>query len=248
MSKKELLESTAHRSWLPPEKSWSFYQEWNDAVFLHWEVPFDDLRALVPEELELDHFEGKYYVSIVAFQMEKIRPRYLPAVSFISNFYEINVRTYVTAEEKPGVYFLNIEASSSLSAFVCRSLSGLPYEKANIIRTEKSYISLNKKKKFDLNLKFEPNNLKYEKSQLDFWITERYCLYLVSKSKIFRFQTHHREWEIQQITISNLELKYHVGELRFEADNLNSYHYSKGVKVIAWNKEVLKPYSTSYKK
>lgn len=101
MSNKELLKSTEHRSWLPPEKSWSFYQEWNDAVFLHWEVPYDDLRALVPSDLTLDNFEGKYYVSIVAFKMEKIRPRHLPAVSFISNFYEINVRTYVTAQEKP---------------------------------------------------------------------------------------------------------------------------------------------------
>ncbi len=244
-SNKELLKSTDHRSWLPSEKSWSFYQEWNDAVFLHWEVPYDELRTLVPDELTIDHFEGKYYVSIVAFKMEKIRPRHLPSVSFISNFYEINVRTYVTAEEKSGVYFINIEASSSLSAFICRKLSGLPYEKASISRTEHSYISHNAKKQFDLNIKFEPNNDAYQKSQLDSWITEKYCLYIKSKNKVFRFQTHHKEWEIQQMTISNLKVKYYVGELKLEADNLDSFHYSKGVKVIAWNKELVKPYLNS---
>lgn len=246
MPNKELLKSTEHRTWLPPEKSWSFYQEWNDAVFLHWEVSYDDLRALVPTDLTLDHFEGKYYVSIVAFKMEKIRPRHLPAVSFISNFHEINVRTYVTAQEKPGVYFINIEASSSLSAFICRKLSGLPYEKAAIIRTDNSYISHNSLKQFDLNIQFETLNDAYHKSELDFWITERYCLYITSKKKVFRFQTHHREWEIQKLKISNLEVKYHLGELNLEADNLDSSHYSKGVKVIAWNKELV--HSSTYEK
>ena len=34
---------------------------------------------------------------------------------WISSFYEINVRTYVIVEEKPGVYFFSVDASQTNS-------------------------------------------------------------------------------------------------------------------------------------
>ena len=58
------------------------------------------LQILVPAEIEIDLFEGKPWVSLVAFTMEKIRPRYLPYFPPISNFDEINIRTYVKSKNK----------------------------------------------------------------------------------------------------------------------------------------------------
>lgn len=123
-----LIADTHHRPRKLPMGKWQYYQEWNDALFLHFEVDFNILRKLVPKNLNIDSSEGKYYVSVVAFKMEKIRPRNLPSVRFISDFYEINVRTYINNNDKQGVYFLNIEAEKQISAFVARTLSGLPYE------------------------------------------------------------------------------------------------------------------------
>ena len=112
-----------------------------------------------------DSFDGKYWVSIVAFTMEKIRPAYLPPFSPISNFDEINVRTYVIQDGKPGVYFINIEAGKYLSAFLSRMLSSLPYEKSQITRGDNFYRSNNSNKGFNcpaMNYLTKLNNMKSE--------------------------------------------------------------------------------------
>src|SRR5690606_7655888 len=111
----KILSDTKHRTYDLPEGKWIYYQEWNRAVILHWEVTVEVLQKLVPQKLKIDTFDGSAYVSLVAFTMEKIRPRYLPSVSLISNFDEINIRTYIDNDNKKGVYFLNIEAGKLLS-------------------------------------------------------------------------------------------------------------------------------------
>lgn len=46
-----LKSHTAHRPWALPKSPWSYYQEWNDVVFLHYIVNEDLLRTLVPNQL-----------------------------------------------------------------------------------------------------------------------------------------------------------------------------------------------------
>ena len=127
MSNKEILKQTSHRPWDLPTKTWSFYQEWNNAIFLHWEVNIEELQKFIPEVLEIDLHNGKAYVSLVAFTMEKIRPKHLPSFPPISNFHEINIRTYVKHNNKSGVYFLSIEGGKRLSCELAKAISQLPY-------------------------------------------------------------------------------------------------------------------------
>lgn len=233
---KEILSKTSHRPFEMPKGDWIYYQEWNNAVFLHWEIPFQTLRQLVPKPLELDNFEGKYYVSVVVFTMQKIRPKYLPSVSFLSDFEEINVRTYVQKDGKKGVYFLNIEAEKWLSAFVAKSLSGLPYEKSEIQRTENQCISTNKNKSFHLNINFEIGETLQQKTDLDLWLTERYCLFLDLGKKLYRYDIHHEEWEIKSLKINHLEIDYRLENcILNHAPTLT--HYSNGIKVVSWKRE-----------
>ena len=91
----EILNTNEHRPWGMPTEKWRFYQEWNNAIFLHWQVELSELKKFVPKELEIDLFDGKPWVSVVAFTMEKIRPKNLPSFPPISNFHFINIRTYV---------------------------------------------------------------------------------------------------------------------------------------------------------
>lgn len=233
----EVLQSVSHRPWAIPEGQWMFYQEWNRAIFLHFEVPYDVLRKLVPEEIELDQLDGKCYVSIVPFTMENIRPRQLPAVSMVSDFDELNVRTYVKVGGKPGVYFLNIEVGKSLSAFVSRTVSGLPYEKAEMKRTADTYLSLNEKKKFFLRLKFRTSDLIQSKTILEKWLTERYCLYVYVNEELFRYEIHHKEWPIKTILFENLELEYKIGDLHLTEADVIASQYSDGLIVVSWDKE-----------
>lgn len=233
---KEILSKISHRPFEMPKGDWIYYQEWNNAVFLHWEIPFQILRQLVPKPLELDNFEGKYYVSVVVFTMEKIRPKYLPSVSFLSDFEEINVRTYVEKDGKKGVYFLNIEAEKWLSAFVAKSLSGLPYEKSEIHRIENQCISTNKNKSFHLNINFEIGETLQQKTDLDLWLTERYCLFLDLGKNLYRYDIHHEEWEIKSLKINHLEIDYRLENcILNHAPTLT--HYSNGIKVVSWKRE-----------
>jgi len=143
MGIKEILNTTEHRPWKIPSDTWKFYQEWNNAIFLHWEVELSDLEKFVPKELEIDLYQGKPWISVVAFTMEKIRPKNLPAFPPISNFEEINVRTYVKSNNKTGVYFLSMEGGKKLSCKISKSISELPYRYSKIKRMQNSYRSYN---------------------------------------------------------------------------------------------------------
>jgi uncharacterized protein len=234
-----ILSEISHRPFELPTRPWKYYQEWNNALFLHWEIPFDTLRKYVPARLHIDSYDGKYYISLVAFTMQKIRPKNLPAVKFISDFHEINLRTYIDNDNRKGVYFLNIEAEKHLSAFIAKKLSGLPYEKAIIKRTRNTYNSKNSVKKFSLDAEFEVKQRLLNKSDLDKWLTERYCLYVDTNRSLFRYDIHHKEWELKNVVIKKLDLSYQVGDISIKGKQPGFIHYSDGVKVIAWRKHKL---------
>jgi len=236
MTIKEILNKTEHRPWEMPSENWQFYQEWNDAIFLHWEVDYDELRKYVPAALEIDLFEGKPWVSLVAFSMEKVRPRNLPYFSAISNFDEINIRTYIKSENKTGVYFLSIEGGKKLSCKVAKGFSGLPYRHSVISRTEYQYQSFNKEFNDNFEIEFKLGDVINKKTKLDKWLTERYSLFQDVNDSINVFEVHHAEWPIREIEIVRLEVNYP----RFQnllKNGPKKIHYSEGVQVVSWDKQ-----------
>lgn len=232
----EIISETSHRPFPLPTGQWTYYQEWNKALFLHWTIPFETLRKLVPDKFKIDKIDNNCYISLVAFTMEKIRPRILPSISFISDFAEINIRTYIDNNGRKGVYFLNIEAEKTLSTFIAKQLSGLPYEKSNIKRTDKHFISKNSKKDFSFDAEFETQSIKVNKTELDKWLTERYCLYLDIDNEFYRYDIQHKEWQIKTVNLKRLKLKYQIGDIKL-TEQPNLTHYSNGVKVIAWKRQ-----------
>ena len=233
----DIISTISHRPFPLPNGNWKYYQEWNNALFFHWAIPQDILRKCVPEKFTLDHFEDVCYVSLVAFTMNQIRPRYLPSISFISDFDEINLRTYIDNDNKKVVYFLNIEASNLISTYIAKYLSKLPYEKSDILRTDTKYTSKNAKKGFFLDTEFEIKEGLKHKTALDKWLTERYCLYLDKDRDFYRYDIHHKEWELKNIDIKRLNLNYKIAELNLSNKTADFTHYSEGVKVISWVRE-----------
>ena len=235
---------TSHRPWALPSGKWAYYQEWNRVLFMHWKVPANEIQQLLPANLTLDTHNNTAWISLVPFTMEKIRPNGIPAFTPISNFHEINVRTYVTADNKPGVYFLNIEAQKYLSAYIARQLSGLSYEKSVIERQidsiQHTYKSVNQSKAFQLNAVFETGNPVNNKTPLDIWLTERYCLYLGVNNQLYRYQIHHQPWELQEVQLKSLETVYTIGNISLNRPP-DLAHYSEGVQVIAWKREQVNP-------
>lgn len=240
MSKiKEILANAQQRSLEYPSEKWRYYQEWRRALFLHWEVSIQDLAKLIPTNLQIDTYKDKAYISLVAFSMKNTRPRNWPAWQLVSEFDEINIRTYIKNQGIPGVYFLSIEAGKKLSAKIARILSGLPYQAANIFRTNTEYSSRNSLKSFHLDTTFQVGREIVNKSALDKWLIERYYLYFDKGSELYRYQIHHPEWEINEIKIQNLDLKYQFGDLKLSNNPVLS-HFSNGVEVVAWSKVKVK--------
>ncbi|MES2629158.1 MAG: DUF2071 domain-containing protein [Bacteroidota bacterium] len=241
MSRKgNILKEIVHRPWELPSGEWRYYQEWNDALFLHWRIPAEILQKLLPEGLELDLFEGEAWVSVVAFTMEKIRPRFLPALSLISDFHEINVRTYVKHKEKSGVYFISMEGQKLLSVLVSKALSGLPYQRANISRKLhnglSSYSSVNNRKQFRLEAEYDVLPDEYQPTALDKWLVERYCLFVDIGNELFCYEIHHLPWKIAKVKLEYLKLDYKIGDLAIGKAAPELTHFSEGVEVLAWEK------------
>ena len=241
----KLLAISAHRAdWKPIDNNWQWYQEWNRALFLHWKIDAVLIQPFIPKGLTLDTIENQAWVSAVAFSMEQIRPKILPALEFISNFHEVNVRTYVTDGLHKGVYFLSIEAQKYLSGYVAKTFSGLPYEKADIRRStgnEHSYSVKNRRTGNYLHVDYNTGNPLNEKTPLDTWLTERYYLFLKKGKYIRRFAIHHTEWPLYNFNIHKIELSYQLDTLKLVHDNIDLIHYSEGVRVVAWPVEILSP-------
>ncbi len=243
MSIKEIINGSEHRPWSIPKEKWRFYQEWNNAILMHWQVELNNLKQFVPKDLEIDLYNGKPWISLVAFTMQGLRTRNLPSFPPISNFDEINIRTYIRANNKTGVYFLSIEGGAKLSCMLAKAISQLPYRHSKMKRAEGTYLSKNSKNNERLKLSFSIGEELLEKDKLDLWLTERYALFQDNDNSINEYEIHHLEWPLKNIGINNLE----IGYSRFNKLLNNSpsrSHYSEGVKVIAWRKKKLASYGT----
>lgn len=235
MTVSEIILENKHRPWDLPQGEWKFYQEWNDAVFLHWKVNPETLRSFVPNELEIDLIDGEAWVSAVAFKMQRIRPRYLPSFKPISDFDELNLRTYVKFNGKSGVYFLSIEAGNAISSKLAEVISELPYTYSEMRRSDNQFTSSKPKQGDKISISYRVQPREENKTPLDRWLTERYALFQDGKHGLNSFEIHHVEWPISNLELTDFDFNYpRFVELICGRPNL--CHYSTGVEVLAWDK------------
>lgn len=185
-------------------------QRWSELLFAHWPVPLAAVRPLVPTSLPLDTYDGSAWISIASFYLSHLRPRYLPALPWISEFPELNVRTYVSLGGKPGVYFFSLDAGSAFAVEAARALYRLPYLRADMRTARRSdgrvsYASRRtdrRGKPATFEATYSPAGpvTRAAPGTLDHWLTERYCLYAVDGgSRVWRAEIHHHPWPLQPV-------------------------------------------------
>src|ERR1700723_2444942 len=116
-----LLETINHRPYPPPPTPWIMTQTWLELLFAHWTLPAEQIRSQIPSALDLDLHEGCAYVGVVPFRMSNVRLRATPAVAGLSEFLELNVRTYVTVGGVAGVYFFSLDAANLIAVNIARA-------------------------------------------------------------------------------------------------------------------------------
>ena len=116
-----------------PEGLHAMWNTWRDLLFLHWSFPVETVQALLPPGLAVDSWDGRAWVGVVPFEMENIRPRFIPPVPGISYFLELNVRTYVVdSEGRTGVWFFALDCNQPLAVSIGNRVFRLLYRHAQM--------------------------------------------------------------------------------------------------------------------
>ncbi len=234
---------TDHRPWPLLSRPWAWTQAWLDLCFVHWEVDPDELQRLLPAGLELDLYDDKAWIGIVPFDMEGVMRRPFPAISWLSDFPEINVRTYVRHGGKHGVWFFSLDVPNRLAVWVARAFYHLPYRYARIGMkrdlNEVAYKVRGRESRFDAI--YRPGeDIHPTFDSFDAWCTERYCLYSADRQgNLYRGEIHHRQWPLQRAEIeireNNLTNFIAVG------DQHPSVLYCPEIDVVIWPLEPVEP-------
>jgi uncharacterized protein YqjF (DUF2071 family) len=203
----QILDEIGHRRWPLPDGPWVMTQSWHDLLFAHWPVDAGALQDKLPAGLPLDTFDGQAWLGVVPFRMTNVAPRGVPAIPLVSSLIELNVRTYVTLHDKPGVYFFSLDANSAIAVAAARALFGLPYYAATMQTEQRDarvlYTSA-RRTKMDGVAEFAATYRPIGAVQtakpgsLEYFLTERYCLYTVDKRfRANRLDIHHPPWPLQ---------------------------------------------------
>ena len=245
------LEDIAHRPWPLPRSAWVMHMTWQDLLFAHWPVPAAALRPLVPKTLEIDIFDASAWLGVVPFRMSGVRLRGLPPVPGTSSFPELNVRTYVTAEGKPGVWFFSLDAASRIAVRAARAWFHLPYFDARMESRrngeEVAYTSWRTPAAAggappaDFAARYRPTGDAYRSARgsLEHFLTERYCLYAgdsanADDSRLWRGEIHHQQWLLHpaEAEILRNTMTAPLG-LRLP-DTRPLLHFACHLNVVAW--------------
>ena len=216
-------------------------QRWSRLLFLHWPIPAEELRPLLPRGLALDTYAGQAWVGLVPFVVTGARPVFLPSVPGVSSFVEVNVRTYVHHRGgDPGVWFFSLDASSRVAVYVARTLYHLPYRFAEMasdvhgarVRFRSRRIAPGPRPG-TCAVEYDPRGAvaPARPGTLEHFLLERYVLYAAHAGRLYQGRVHHAPYPMQEATMEGLaeDLIAVAGLVRPPRDPL--VHYASGVDV-----------------
>jgi uncharacterized protein len=239
------LEHVAHRPYPLPGGRWVMGQSWFELLFAHWPVPVEVLRPHVPESLEVDAFDGSGWLGITPFRIEALRIRGVPPPPFVSSFRELNVRTYVNRDGRPGIWFFSLDASSRVAVRAARRLYRLPYFHALIEwRNEDDRIHFRSTRqegrpaRFDAEYRPVGDAFHAEPGTLEHFLVERYCLYAQHAGRVYRAEIHHPPWPLQAAEADVAAETMPPPEIALPAQ-APLVHFSARIDVVVWRSRAI---------
>jgi len=219
------------------------HQNWGKLLFMHWAIDAKLLDPLIPSQLSIDTFDGAAWIGVIPFTMWGIRASFLPSLPGTGSFHELNVRTYVHVEGVPGVWFFSLDAASNLAVWAARKFYHLPYFNAEMTldqtRETIAYASrrIDKRGKpaeFHATWTIGKALAQSKPESLEFFLTERYCLYSVHHGQLYRARIFHQPWPLrsaslgshQSTMIESLGIGQPAGEPLL--------HYAESIAVDIW--------------
>lgn len=225
-------------------------QSWHDLLFAHWPLPADALRPLIPPRLRIDTYDGTAWIGVVPFVMRRTRPFRIPLPFGLGDLPELNVRTYVVAGDKPGVWFFSLDAGSAPAVWAARRWYHLPYYNARMtVRAEREGIYFSSHRRHGgappaaFEARYGPTTAPYsaEPGSLEHWLTERYCLYASDRrGNLYRGENQHAPWPLQA---AEAEITTHTmcraHGISLPEDKPPLLHFARRLDVVFWGLEKL---------
>ena len=171
---------------------------WYDTFFIHWRVPGAQLEPRIPPGLSLDVFDGDAYVSLVALGVIGPSPGLLLTLSSIFlRYYQLNMRTYVTAEAGPGIMLLVYLVDRILPA-LCARFFGMPYRfVADLhLNVQGNRISLHAA---GMDIAGEINDttpFTPLEGSLESFLTDRFWVYTHMRGATYGLRVKHAPWQL----------------------------------------------------
>ena len=236
------------RTWPLPLRSYAMRMRWHDLLFAHWSFPKEDIAALLPQGLEVDAFDGKAWVAVVPFRMTDVAPRFVPAVPWLSAFPELNIRTYVSIDGKPGVWFFSLDATNPIAVRVARLAFHLPYMDAKMSIEQdadwynyRSHRTHRGEPSANLVARYRPVGEVFyaQPGSLEYWLTARYCLYAQNRSgRLLRGEIDHSPWPLQAAEFEP-DSNTMLASIGLESHDEPHLLFAKDIKVKGWLNERL---------
>ena len=216
---------------------------WGKLLFMHWPIAAQALRPLIPERLTIDTFDGRAWIGVVPFTMWGVRPTFIPPLPGFSEFHELNVRTYVHLDGQPGVWFHSLDAASTVAVWGARNFFHLPYFYAEMsLEQENERIVYASHRAEDdapaahLEATWEIGDPlpESEPGSLEFFLTERYCLYAAQADELYQLRINHPPWPLQRARLTAYD------STMIESHGLKApkgeplLHYAEELHVEAW--------------
>jgi len=210
------------------------FQNWFRLSFLHWPCDPALLQARLPLGLEIDTFQETGWIGLTPFHLMGLRPPFLPAISCVSDFPEMNLCTYVRGPTGPGIWFFSLDAAAVSAVLGARLTYGLPYYWSSMMvratgRNRIHYTSARTGASADLTV--EVGEVLAQPDDLVLFLTERYRLYTRFLGRLAMAPVEHEPWPLHRAAIVGFRETVRQAAGLPDGDAPELVHYSPGVHV-----------------
>lgn len=186
-----------------PAGSPLLFMEWHRLLFLHWSWDPAQIQALLPPGLSVDTHENQGWLGIVPFFMRRVHPRGLPCLPWVSDFLELNVRTYVhDGRGTPGVWFTSLSCNQPIAVLGARTFFHLNYVHARMQAREMGQqVAYESSRRGQDSARYRyqipATGHPAEPGTLEFFLLERYVLFSSNaRGRLFSGRVHHAPYQV----------------------------------------------------
>jgi uncharacterized protein YqjF (DUF2071 family) len=193
-----------------PDRTAVMRQRWEQLLFLHWRFEARNIQQSLPLGLYVDTFDGDAWVGLVPIFMRDVRPSFVPPIPYISDFLELNLRTYVyDVSGKPGIYFYSLACNQRLVVETARRLLELNYEHSAMSGevAPDGQVTLTSRRPAQKN----PDVFVYRhldepmiaaNDSLEFFLVERYRLFAGHRGRQSSIRVHHEPYRLKNAALA----------------------------------------------